>query len=170
MQFIDKSLDPSLNFSVAQIFVFCNLSRFTCGTQFIFFYLFFLEKIHLPDENSLQFNGSLLVKKRGRTTGDTIGKLVDDCLYICVDSTKVQGRYYVFEKCFAVKGRDETKFFDKGDSGSGVFLIDKKDNSLKALGIAFAFFQTKTAVCKIRQITDAFNVSVYGYEEPMDIS
>lgn len=111
-----------------------------------------------------------MVKKRGRTTGDTIGKLVDDCLYICVDSTKVQGRYYVFEKCFAVKGRDETKFFDKGDSGSGVFLIDKKDKSLKALGIAFAFFQTKTAVCKIRQITDAFNVSVYGYEEPMDIS
>lgn len=134
------------------------------------FWTFFLEEIYLPDENSLQFNGSILVKKRGRTTGDTFGKLVNDCMYVRVYSTKVHGRYYEFKNCFAVKQKDETTFFDKGDSGSGVFLNDKKDNSLKPLGIAFAFFRSKTAFCKIRQITDSFKVSVYGYEEPMDLS
>lgn len=61
-------------------------------------------------------------------------------------------------------------FLDKGDSGSGVFVIDERDNSLKPLGIAFAFYCSKTAVCKIGQITDAFNVSVYDHEELMDIS
>lgn len=127
--------------------------------------------MHLPDENSLLFNGSLLVKKRGRTTGDTNGKLVDGCFFVRVHSTNVQGRYYKFENCFAVKKiNKETNFFDKGDSGSGVFLIDEKDNSLKPLGIAFAFYRSKTAVCKIRQIINAFNVSVYEYEELMDTS
>lgn len=91
-------------------------------------------------------------------------------MYVRVYSTKVHGRYYEFKNCFAVKQKDETTCFDKGDSGSGVFLIDKKDNSLKPLGTAFTFFQSKTAVCKIRQITDAFKVSVYGYEEPIDLS
>lgn len=132
---------------------------------------FFSEEIHLPNENSLLFNGSMSVKKRGRTTGDTIGKLVGDCMPISVPCTKVHQRYYEFENCFVVKHNAETIFFDKGDSGSGVFLIDENDNSLKPLGIAFAYFlSSKTAVCKIRQITNAFNVSVYGYEEPMDIS
>lgn len=137
--------------------------RFNCCAQFKFLDFYFLEEIYLPDENSLQFNRSILVKKRGRTTGDIIGKLVNDCMYVRVYSTKVHGRYYEFKYCFAVKQKDETTFFHKGDSGSGVFLIDKKDNSLKPLGIAFTFFQSKTAVCKIRQITDAFLKTLLGY-------
>lgn len=131
---------------------------------------FFLEEIHLPDENCLKFDGSMLVRKRGRTTGDTTGKLVLECMHVRVHSKEVHGRYYEFENCFAVTQTDETTFFEKGDSGSGVFLIDEKDSSLKPLGIAFAFYRFKTAVCKIRQITNAFNVSVYEYEELMDTS
>lgn len=141
-----------------------------CICQSWFFYHFFLEKIQLADETNLVFNGSMTVKKRGRTTGDTTGQLVGDCLYVRVYSTQVHGRYYEFENCFAVKQMDNTKpFFQKGDSGSGVFVIDKKDNnSLKPLGVAFASYFSKTAVCKIGEITDAFNVSVYDYEELMD--
>lgn len=105
----------------------------------------------------------MLVKKRGRTTGDTIGKLVGDCMYVCVNSTQVPGLYYEFQNCFAI----DNIFFDKGDSGSGVFVIDERDNSLKPLGIAFAFY---CSVCKLGQITSAFNVSVYDYEELMDTS
>lgn len=145
---------------------------FNSVTQFVLCELF-SEKIQLPDEKSLVFNGNMLVKKRGRTTGDTIGKLVDDSMCVRVYSTEVHGRYYEFKNCFGViKTDDETTFFDAGDSGSGVFLIDEKDNSLKPLGIAFAFLRStrKTSVCKIRQITNAFNVSVYEYEELMDIS
>lgn len=111
----------------------------------------------------------MLVKKRGRTTGDTIGKLVGDCMYVRVPSTQIKDRFYEFVNCFAVKQKDKTKhFFEQGDSGSGVFAIDGKDNSLKPLGIAFASYCTKTAVCKIGQITNAFNVSVYDYKELMD--
>lgn len=138
----------------------------------MYYVIYILEEIalHGADENSLAFNGSVLVKKKGRTTGETFGKLVGDCLYVRVYSTEVRGRYYEFENCFSVKPKDKTtRFFEKGDSGSGVFVIEK-DNSLKPLGIAFASLFCKTAVCKIGQITNAFNVSVYDYEELMDTS
>lgn len=126
---------------------------------------FFLEKIHLADENNLVFGGGMLVKKRGRTSGDTTGKLVGDCLYVRVYSTEVRGRYYEFENCFSVKPKDKTtSFFEKGDSGSGVFQFFKTSRYC----ICFPF--SKTAVCKIGQITNAFNVSVYDYEELMDTS
>lgn len=120
--------------------------------------------MHLVDEESLVFDGSMLVKKRGSSTGDTIGKLAGESEYIRVYSTEIPGRYYDFENCFAVKQiDDDTKFFEGGDSGSGVFLIDTQNNSEKPLGIAFAFAcsKIKTYVCKIRQITNLFDVSVY---------
>lgn len=127
----------------------------------ICFVIYLSDKILLADENSLVFNGSMLVKKRGGTTGNTIGKLVGDCMCIRVYSTQAHGRYYEFENCYAVKQNDKgTAFFQKGDSGSGVFLINKEKSSSKPLGIAFALFCSKTAVCKIREITNAFNVSV----------
>lgn len=44
--------------------------------------MFLLEKIHLADENNLVFGGGMLVKKRGRTSGDTTGKLVGDCMSV----------------------------------------------------------------------------------------
>lgn len=141
------------------------------GLPKMYFVINILEEItlHVADENSLAFNGSVLVKKRGRTTGDTVGKLVGDCMYLRVYPTQVHETYYEFQNCFAVEQIDNgPRFFDKGDSGSGVFVIDEKDSSLKPLGIAFAFFCSKTAVCKIGQITEAFNVTVYGYEELMD--
>lgn len=127
--------------------------------------------LHEADENNLEFDGSILVKKRGRTTGDTTGKLVGSCMYVCVHSTQVPGRYYEFQNCFAVEDlKNGPRFFDKGDSGSGVFVIDENDRSLKPLGIAFAFYCSKTAVCKIGQITNAFNLSIYDNEQLMDTS
>lgn len=147
-------------------------NRYTCiayVTQFGFRGLG-VQQMQLADERSLVFNGTMYVKKRGRTTGDTIGKLVGDSMFVRVYSTQVHRESYDFENCFAVKQTDDdATFFERGDSGSGVFLIDE-DNSLKPLGIAFASFCSKTAVCKIRQIADAFNVSVYEDEEQMDTS
>lgn len=61
-------------------------------------------------------------------------------------------------------------FFLPGDSGSAVFLIDEKDQQEKALGIAFALGNRQTAVCDIRKIAEALNVTVYRKEEPMEIS
>lgn len=129
--------------------------------------------MHLADEGSLDFEGSMMVKKRGRTTGVTLGKLVDKSGNFKINSKAVIGKYYNFKNCFVVQQINENSpFFAEGDSGSGVFLIDEKDGSLKPLGIAFAFshWQSKTFVCKIEQITNAFDVSVYEDEELMDTS
>lgn len=129
--------------------------------------------MHLPDEDSLDFKGSMMVKKRGRTTGVTLGKLVDKSCNFKIISKAVNEKYYDFKNCFVVKQINEkSPFFAEGDSGSGVFLIDEKDGSLKPLGIAFAFAHRglKTYVCKIKQITNAFDVSVYEDEELMDTS
>lgn len=113
------------------------------------YYMFLLEKIYLVDENNLVFGGGMLVKKRGRIFGDIIGKLVGDCLYVCVYFIEVRGRYYEFENCFFVKLKDKMIcFFEKGDFGFGVFVIEK-DNFLKFLGIVFVFFFCKIVVCKI---------------------
>lgn len=139
----------------------------------MFFVIYFLDNLPLQeaDENNLEYDGSRSVTKRGRTTGDTTGKLVGDCMYVRVYSTQVPVGYYEFQNCFAVEQTDNSqRFFEKGDSGSGVFVIDDNDRSLKPLGIAFAFYCSKTAVCKIGQITNAFKVAVYDNEQLMDTS
>lgn len=129
--------------------------------------------MRLADEDSLDFKDSMMVKKRGRTTGVTLGKLVDKSCNFKINSKAVKGKYYNFKDCFVVQQINEkSPFFAEGDSGSGVFLIDEKNGSLKPLGIAFAFshWRLKTYVCKIEQITNAFDVSVYEDKELMDTS
>lgn len=131
------------------------------------------EQKRLADEDSLDFKDSMMVKKRGRTTGVTLGKLVDRFCNFKINSKAVKGKYYNFKDCFVVQQINEkSPFFAEGDSGSGVFLIDEKNGSLKPLGIAFAFshWRLKTYVCKIEQITNAFDVSVYEDKELMDTS
>lgn len=75
-----------------------------CNSNFQFFFIYLLEEIHLniADENDLEFNGSMLVKKRGRTTGDTIGKLVDECIHVCIDSYVFQN--WTLTQFFLTKG------------------------------------------------------------------
>lgn len=49
------------------------------------FWTFFFEEIYLPDENSLQFNGSILVKKEGEqleTLLENYSMIV--CMSVCI--------------------------------------------------------------------------------------
>lgn len=57
----------------------------------------------------------------------------------------------------------------QGDSGSGVYLIDRKGKKTP-IGIAFAHRLDGTAyACRIEEITRAFSVSLDDVEEtPMD--
>lgn len=116
---------------------------------------------HVANEEDLTWDVSMCVRKKGTITDETEGILVDASLAICVDIPSPRGGFYFFEECYGICDEDEEKqFFKQGDSGSGVYLIDR-DKRLKPLGIAFARLRSITAVCKISKILDAFNISVF---------
>lgn len=62
-------------------------------------------------------------------------------------------------------------FFERGDSGSGVFSMESRVPTTP-LGIAFAkhLISQKPAVCRIDEIVNAFNLCLYQYEESMETS
>lgn len=138
---------------------------FSLQMHLFFFHFFFLadiKKLQIADARNLRFDRSIKVFKRGGTTGETEGYLSDNSLSVCLDFTN---GFYFFDRCYAVTSIN-SPFFEPGDSGSGVFLIENGVPT-KPLGIAFAFHKRSqtTAVCRIDKIIDAFNLSVYQYEE-----
>lgn len=91
---------------------------------------------------------------------------------VSIKSKKYNG-FQTFENCYLIANKENGIFFDKGDSGSGVFLKDKTEDKLKPLEIAFAIrqFATGTYVCKIDKILQEFSISVIEeMEEHMDTS
>lgn len=111
----------------------------------------------------MTFDGETKVTKSGRTTGTTIGDLTDDSLTVRVDTSFLSRGYIAFFNCYAVEDITEYgAFFRQGDSGSGVFVIEK-DETLKPLGIAFASLFSQTAVCKIDSILDKLDLTIVRY-------
>nr|XP_034317809.1 uncharacterized protein LOC105338984 [Crassostrea gigas] len=125
-------------------------------------------ELQIADESILQFNVSR-VMKRGGSTGETEGLLTGNTLSVCVDKDFSFGGFYYFARCFSIESIDRP-FFEKGDSGSGVFLMEN-GKPTKPLGIAFAklLINHNTAVCRIDKITEAFGLSVCQNEEPMEV-
>ena len=74
-----------------------------------------------------------------------------------------------FKNCYIVENFRE-RFFEMGDSGSGVFLCDAEGHRKGALGIAFGLSKTQTCVCDIRDIVQAFDIAFYSEPQQMDIS
>lgn len=109
------------------------------------------------------------VRKKGRASGETEGILVSGMSTVFVNDFKSPFKYQ-FDYCYEIKSKNANeKFFEQGDSGSGVYLIDRKGKKTP-IGIAFAHRLDGTAyACRIEQITRAFNVSLSDVEEtPMD--
>jgi hypothetical protein len=112
------------------------------------------------------------VIKRGRTTKETVGILKYGAASIRIP-TKNKMAIQIFNNCYVIGHKGNTVFFEKGDSGSGVFLIDTNDEKLLPLGIAFAKLNSwkETFVCKIDTILQEFDVSVIEEgEELMETS
>lgn len=125
------------------------------------------EKEALPilNDEELNFDGETKVTKSGRTTGTTIGDLTDDSLTVRVDTSFLSRGYIAFFNCYAVENiTEQNAFFRQGDSGSGVFVIEK-DETLKPLGIAFASLFSQTAVCKIDSIIQKLDLKIVRYLE-----
>lgn len=98
--------------------------------------------------------------KKGRTTNVTLGIYDGLCLLArLLFGIQQNGPFYLFEKCYRILDKDED-FFQGGDSGSGVFLIDKNTSRIHPLGIAFGRCIGSTLVCKIKHIAERFQLSV----------
>lgn len=124
-----------------------------------------MRELQIADETNLLFDSSK-VMKIGGTTGETGGLLTGNTFSVCVD--KDVGGFYYFARCFSIESIGRP-FFELGDSGSGVFLMEN-GKPTKPLGIAFAklMINHDTAVCRIDKIVEAFGLRVCQNEEPME--
>lgn len=122
------------------------------------------EILPVVKEDDLTFDGDRVTKK-GRTTGTTIGYLVDNSLSVRINKSFPSKGCFCFCNCYAIENNTEDQpFFEAGDSGSGVYVIEK-ENTLKPLGIAFAKSCLYTAVCKIDKIVEKLNLEIVRYRE-----
>lgn len=112
--------------------------------------------------------GEGLVTKTGITTGTTYGYLIDDSLSL---NMEVSGVYFECNNCYVIESKNDDSFFLEGDSGSGVYVIDKDNRKpIKPLGIAFAFTNWQTAVCNIRKIVDQLGLQIVRFAKNKDES
>lgn len=65
-------------------------------------------------------------RKKARASGETEGILVSGMSTVFVNDFKSPFKYQ-FDYCYEIKSKNANeKFFEPGDSGSGVYLIDRK--------------------------------------------
>lgn len=123
---------------------------------YFFFNLFFSVKeiLSVVKYNDVNFEENPEVRKIGKATGTTTGVLTET-----IRSVKVDG--LIFKNCFAVSDTNGKRFFESGDSGSGVFL--PRDKTMQPLGIAFAFMKNHTLVCRIDKILDYLDLAIVHY-------
>lgn len=111
------------------------------------------------------------VIKSGRTTGRRVGVLQHGILSVKVDKSFLSRGYFAFFNCYAIGNTNSQVFFTGGDSGSGVSVIEK-DGTLKPLGIAFAYLNSQTAVCRIDEIIKSLQLNIVKYcsSPPLNVS
>lgn len=129
-----------------------------------------IRPISPADDSTLTFDGTTVVIKRNKLTGDTYGVLISNKTTVAVQSPFPHAELCFFDNCFGVRSINKDKpFFSKGESGSAVY-VKGKNNILMPLGIAFAGqADGVTYVCRIDKIIQAFNVSIYQVEDEEDM-
>lgn len=111
----------------------------------------------LPIAEPTSLGATLKVTKKGKTTDVTYGHIIK--INHSASLRRQNGRYYVFDKCYCIKN-DRKRFLEGGDSGSGVFLIDAENKTLKPIGIGFITGRTYSYVCKIKHVLDKFQLTI----------
>lgn len=131
-----------------------------------------MEALTVVKKTELNFKNTINVKKTGRTTETTYGYLIDfkqhrivsARIFLIPDSDE----YYEFQMPYVVRDKYKKKaFFEKGDSGSGVFVLGERNLPEKALGIAFGYSYEKpyTFVCNIDEILTKLNLELVKYPQ-----
>lgn len=129
-----------------------------------------IRPISTADDSTLTFDGTTVVIKRNKLTGNTYGVLISDKLSAIVQSSENVGGFFFFSNCFGVRSINEDRpFFREEESGSAVY-VKGKNNILMPLGIAFTCQPDGvTCVCRIDKIIQSFNVSIYQVEDEEDM-
>lgn len=105
-----------------------------------------------------------LVKKTGRSTGQTFGLLSGR------GSFKVTqcGKDIKFKDCFQIMNIDR-RFCEKGDSGAGVFLEETENNKALGMIIAEAKEDPYTLVCDVKHFLEECHLELYIPTEPIQL-
>nr|XP_022308693.1 uncharacterized protein LOC111114603 isoform X3 [Crassostrea virginica] len=123
-------------------------------------------EFHCATEDDLTFDGETVVTKTGRTTGTSFGVLCYDTCVFRTNDPEVRGKYYSFPNCYGIIDQDDNHpFFERGDSGSGVYLSQQNKKTNKVLGIGIGIASDTdgsdvTFVCNIIEIVRAFNIVI----------
>lgn len=123
------------------------------------------ETVEIYNEDDELSEKMVKVTKIGRTTGITFGELDGEMESIQMEHPAGSDRYYIFYSPYVVYSiPEERHFFEPGDSGSGVFVVEKTkegDKPGKAVGILFAGAISEEAyVCKIARILDTLGLTI----------
>lgn len=114
-----------------------------------------IEELTLVNEEELKpFEPNKFeVRKTGRTTGETTGFIEDTTFSI--DK---------WLDCYKISKHKSVEFSKKGDSGSGVFLVEK-DGTQKPLGILLGNLKRSKhkLVCKIDRVLDNHGLKIVKF-------
>jgi hypothetical protein len=102
--------------------------------------------------------GGQLVKKTGRTTGATHGRVVGEFIHavpINYQSRHFTSRVY-FSNVFGIVSKDDSPFSAPGDSGSVVVSEDED----RALGLLFGGSDKLALVAPLGSVLEAFDVTL----------
>lgn len=126
------------------------------------------ETVAIYNEDDGIAKGSVEVMKTGRTTGITFGILNQTCESVRIYHPPDSKIGYVFKDIYVVENKFGEDFCRPGDSGSGVFVVEKTkegDKPGKALGILIAtVISEESYVCKIDRILDTLGLTIVRYK------
>lgn len=111
------------------------------------------------------------VVKIGSESGHTTGNLKPGYCFIRKTFPNIPGMYLQLDDCYTIYDRNNQPFFEPGDSGAAVFVVDETNSSQHPLALAFGK-QTNheiTAACPIKNILEVLNLSIVQPAQPMDM-
>lgn len=139
--------------------------NFTIWKHQIFIYVFTEKEIlQFVKREDLTYNER--VTKTGKATQKTYGYLTND---IMVADISIPG--FITEinlpELYIIKDIDENqRFFEKGDSGSGVFVVgEDQQEKVLGIGIAVSRAEPEAYVCKIDKIVTNLELTLVRYTE-----
>lgn len=106
------------------------------------------------------------VTKTGKTTQKTYGYLTNDIMCANISIPGFIKDIYLPE-LYIVEDIDKNqRFFEKGDSGSGVFVVGKEQLEIPlGIGIAVSLSRPEAYVCKIDKIVTNLELTLVRYTE-----
>lgn len=126
-----------------------------------------MEVLQFVKREKLANEEKILVTKTGKTTEKTYGYLTNDVMLADISIPGFLKKFALPELCIVQNRNENERFFEPGDSGSGVFVVDE-DQREKVLGIGIAVSDDEkheALVCKIDKIVTNMALTLVRYTE-----